>query len=110
MKTSIKELNDKKMLDQIIAHADKPTIICIARKYSFGAHWLGRILKKVVLKYEDQIIIHAYYLEEPAKIMSLLGEGNSLITYFIKDKEIKSRVTGSVAKSTFDRKLSTIIC
>ncbi len=109
MKTSTKELNEKVALDAIIKKAIHPTIISIARKHSFGAQWLRRMLRKVQLKHEDRIVIHVFYLEDPVMIMSLLGEGKSMITYFIKDKEIKSRLTGSVSKTTFDQLLSTII-
>ena len=109
MRTLTEELNDKVALDRIIEKAVEPTIISISRKHSFGAQWLNRMLKKVLAEYEDEITIHTFYLEDPVKLMSLLGEGKSMITYFIKDKEIKSRLTGSVAKSLFDKKLSTIV-
>jgi len=67
------------------------------------------MLGKVKLEYEDRIAIHAFYVEDPAKIMALLGEGKSMITYFVKEQEIKSHLTGSVSKANFDTKLAMII-
>ena len=109
MKIIEKEISSKKVLDTLIAQATVPMIISISRRHSFGAHWLQRILKKIQLGYGDQIEIHAFYLENPTKIMAILGEGRALVIYFVKENEIKSHLTGSVSKATFDAKLAMIL-
>jgi len=109
MKIIEREISSKRILDTLIAQATIPMIISISRKHSFGAHWLKRMLEQIQLQYEDQIEIHAFYLEDPAKIMAILGEGKSMLAYFVKEKEIKSHITGSVSRATFNAKLEMII-
>lgn len=109
MKTFLNDLTSKSELDLLIQQAVKPTIISISRSNSFGAHWLNRILELVKNKYQERIIIHAFYLDQPDRVMSVLGERRTIITYFVKEQEIKDIITGSVAKAIFNKKLIRLL-
>lgn len=100
---------NKEVFDKLLEKATSPTIISVSRNNSFGAHWLKRLLNNIKSKYQDEIHIHTYYIEDPDRIMSILGEGRSMVTYFIKENKIKDRLTGSVSKKIFHEKLSNIL-
>lgn len=109
METYNQNFFNKEVFDTLLEKAKSPTIISVSRNNSFGAHWLKRLLDSVKNKYQGEISIYTFYLEDPDKIMSLLGEGRSMITYFIKEKKINARLTGSVSKNKFYEKLSNIL-
>lgn len=109
MKTIIEESSKTIQLDTLIEQSTTPMIISVSRKHSFGARWSDRVLAVVKDKYKAGIIIHTFYLEDLVKVVSMLGEEKSMIIYFVKEKEIKASLTGSVAKSIFRKKLSLII-
>lgn len=103
------ELVNKSDIDTIIEQSIAPTIIGIARKHSFGARWINYILDSLENEYKNQFLIFIYHYENTNKVVSFLGEKKSLIMYLVKDKEIKSCIAGSVAKSIFREELEKFL-
>lgn len=109
MKTISKNSSREIQLNTLVQQANTPMIISVSRKHSFGARWSDRVLASVKEKYQEAITIHTFYLEDSTKVFSMLGEERSMVLYFVKNKEIKASLSGSVAKSIFQKKLSSII-
>lgn len=109
METYNQDFFTKEIFDTLLKKAKSPTLISVSRNNSFGAHWLKRILEKVKNKYPSEINIYTFYVEDPDKIISVLGEDKSMITYFVKENKIQARLAGSVSKTIFYQKLSNIL-